>query len=79
MSKFDKFKDIFKIGSAVGKPFLPGAAGSILDIVNNSIEDKDDPANAAASKALAERVEMLKNATLALHDRIKVLERRAGL
>lgn len=43
-----------KLGSNVAKVFLPGGAGVIIDIVNQSIDDKGDPNNEAALKALAE-------------------------
>lgn len=46
----------FKLGSNVAKVFLPGGAGAIIDIVNASIDDKNDPNNEDALKALAETV-----------------------
>ena len=79
-----KLKDILKgvkIGTEVGKVFVPGGAGKILDVVNKSIDDNDDPANADALKALAavnkeqsEQIAELTQAVLALHERVKKLE-----
>lgn len=81
-----KIKDILKgvkIGTSVGKVVLPGGAGKILDVVNQSINDKNDPHNEQALKALAEQIkEMAKinneqtEAILALHQRVNELEGR---
>lgn len=69
-----KLKDILKIGTAVSRPFVPGAAGSVLDAVNASIQDKGDVANEGALKALAARVDEQEHAILVLHERLKKLE-----
>lgn len=69
-----KLKEIFKIGSGVAKIFVPGSVGSVLDVVNKSLSDKDDPANADAIKALAGHIEELTQAVLVLHERVKKLE-----
>lgn len=74
MSKFDKFKEIFKVGSAVSRPFVPGGVGSILDAVNKGLADKDDPANAQAITDLARDNDEQTQAILALHERVKALE-----
>lgn len=58
-SKFDKFKSAFKIGSTVAKPFAPGGIGTLLDLVNAGLEDKDDPENQAAIMAVATAVAQL--------------------
>lgn len=77
MSKFDKFKEILSIGSAVAKPFVPGAAGTALSAVTAAINahpDKPSDASAAALKKLAEDNDEQTAAILALHERVKVLE-----
>jgi len=61
----------FKLGSNVAKVFLPGGAGAIIDIVNESISDKGDPNNEAALKALAETV-------AALTEKVEELEKKCG-
>lgn len=71
-----KFKDIFKVGSGVAKIFVPGSVGSILDAVNKGIDDTDDPANAEAIKALAADNDEQTAAILALHERVKKLEKK---
>jgi len=58
----DKWKEIMKIGAAVGKPFIPGAAGSVLETVVKAIADEDDPQNVEGLKALAHRVDELEHA-----------------
>lgn len=80
----DKLKEILKgvrAGTEIGKIFAPGGVGKILDVVNRSIADEDDPNNAAALKALAEvnkqqseQIAELTQAVLALHERLKWLE-----
>ena len=82
----DKLKDILKgvkVGTEIGKIFVPGGVGKILDVVNKSISDKDDPANETALKALAaenakqaEQIAELTQAVLALHERVKKLENK---
>lgn len=77
MSKFGKFKDIFKVGSAIAKPFVPGAAGSILDAVTKGLESTGNTASstsADAIKQLAADNDEQTQAILALHERIKILE-----
>lgn len=76
MGKLDKLSKILKIGSAVGKPFLPGAAGSILDAVTKSIADEDDPQNVEGLKALAERCDEIEHAILILDERLDALEKQ---
>lgn len=81
MSKKDKFREIFKIGSAVAKPFVPGAVGSVLEGVNEALE-KRGPTNAEPALKLIAKVndeqtadiEELTQAILALHERVKRLE-----
>lgn len=82
----DKLKDILKgvkVGTEIGKIFAPGGVGKILDVVNRSIADNDDPANESALKALAaenakqaEQIAELTQAVLALHERVKKLENK---
>jgi hypothetical protein len=77
MSKFGKFKEIFGIGSAIAKPFVPGAAGSILDAVTKGLDSTGNPASgktADAIKQLAADNDEQTQAILALHERIKILE-----
>ncbi|HEV7698652.1 MAG TPA: hypothetical protein VGO43_00340 [Pyrinomonadaceae bacterium] len=68
-----KLKDLLKIGTAVAKPFAPGAVGSVLEAVNSSIQDKGDVQNEGALKALANRVDECEHAILVLHERLKKL------
>jgi len=75
MSKFGKFKDIFKIGSGVAKVFVPGGVGKVLDVVNQGLDNDDASiANADALKALAADNDEQTQAILALHERLKILE-----
>lgn len=79
-----KIRDLLKavkIGTSVGSVVAPGGVGKILDAVNKSIDDKDDPNNEAALKTLAEvnerqtgEINELTSAVLALHERLKKLE-----
>lgn len=69
MSKIDKIKGLLKIGTAISKPFVPGVAGSILDAVNKSLNDDNDPQNVEGLKALAKRVDELEQAVLVLAER----------
>lgn len=72
-----KLKEIFKavkIGTSIGSMVLPGGVGKILDVVNKSIEDKNDPNNEEALKALAEVNDEQSQAILALHERLEKLE-----
>jgi hypothetical protein len=72
-----KKRDIFKavtIGVDVGKLFVPGAAGKVLDVVSKSIADKNDPTNAEGLKAVAEVNDQQTEAILALHERVRKLE-----
>lgn len=81
MSKFGKFKEILSIGSAVAKPFVPGAAGTALSAVTdalNSHPEKPPPAIDDALKKLAADNDEQTAAILALHERIKKLEAKAG-
>lgn len=71
-----KLRDLLKIGTGVGKVFLPGAAGSVLDAVNKNISDTSDPANEAALRKLAETNDEQTAAILALHARLEKLESR---
>jgi hypothetical protein len=74
MGKLDKFREIFKVGVAVSKPFIPPTIGSVLDVVSKSVNDKDDPANEKALEALARDNDAQTAAILALHERVKKLE-----
>jgi hypothetical protein len=77
MSKFDKFKEILNIGSAVAKPFVPGAAGTALSAVTaalNAHPERPSDASADAIKKLAADNDEQTAAILALHERVKKLE-----
>lgn len=77
MSKFNKFKDILAIGSAVAKPFVPGGVGKVLDEVNDTLGSRRvSPASADAIKQLAADNDEQTQAILALHERVKALEAR---
>lgn len=80
-----KLKDIIKtakIGTEVGKLFVPGAAGKVLDIVSKGLDASDDSESMeSALKALAGRVdeltanvEELGQALIAVHKRVEKLE-----
>jgi len=71
-----KFKDIFKVASGIAKPFVPGIGGSILDVVNSSIENHNDPGNSEGLKALAENDHEQDQAILAIHARQNDLDAR---
>ena len=50
-----KIKDLLKavkIGTSVGSVVAPGGVGKILDAVNKSIDDKDDPNNEALKRGI---------------------------
>jgi hypothetical protein len=78
MSKFGKFKEILGVASVIAKPFLPGAAGSILSQVNGVVNDPHQTSDDAV-KVLAAKVDEYNNeqdqAILAIHERLK----KAGL
>lgn len=84
-----KFKDIFKIGAAVAKPFVPGAAGSVLDAVTKGLDTQGNPASGKTVeviKQIAADNDEQTRAILALHERnedqerrIKALEKRLGI
>lgn len=84
MGKFSKFKDILKIGTAVAKPFAPGAVGTALSAVNAALADAPGSTNAEeALKTLAKDNDEQTEAILALlahvkkqDDRIAKLEAR---
>lgn len=65
---------IVKIGTGIGKVFVPGAVGSVLDAVNKSIANDEDPANEEALKTLGSVNDEQTQAILALHERVKALE-----
>lgn len=73
---FGKFAKIFKTASGMAKPFVPGAAGSVLDIVNKSIANPHDEHNIEGLQALAEHVEEMGQAILILNDRLEALENK---
>ncbi|MEO7538876.1 MAG: hypothetical protein ABIV21_02530 [Pyrinomonadaceae bacterium] len=75
MGAFNKFKDILKIGAGVARPFAPGAVGSILDVVNATLDKGDaSPTSAGALQELAAHVDETGEAILVLHRRIEKLE-----
>lgn len=74
--KFDKFKSIFGTVAPIAKPFIPGAAGSILERVNAGLNGgNSSTSSATAIKELATRVdeynEQQDQAIIALHERLK--------
>ena len=70
MSKFDKFRDILAIGSAVAKPFVPGGVSSVLDAVNGQLSKGGaSTASADSIKQLATDNDEQTKAILALHAR----------
>lgn len=82
MSKFNKFKDILAIGSAVAKPFVPGGVGSVLDAVNKTLHTEGNPASgkiADSLKQLAADNDEQTAAILTLHERLKAVEAKLGL
>ena len=77
-----KIKDILKgvkIGSGIAKVFVPGGAGQIIDIVNKSIDNDDDPQNTEALKEMAESIKQLTEVAEIQEARIRELEKRAGI
>ena len=77
MSKLDKLKEILAVAGPLAKPFLPGAAGSILDVVTKGLEAHGDPASGASTdaiKQLAAVNDTQTQAILILNDRIAALE-----
>jgi hypothetical protein len=77
--KGPKIKDIVKgvrIGSEIGKMFLPGAAGSILDKVNKVIGDNGDPKNEAALRHLADVDDQLVQVLKEHEARLRALEEK---
>lgn len=73
------WKKLLKIGTGVGSIVAPGGASKILDIVNKSIDDKNDPGNSKADAALAQEVKDLTEAVLVLHARLEKAEKKLGL
>jgi hypothetical protein len=75
MSKFGKLKEILSIGSAVAKPFVPGAAGSILEQVSGALNKEHSTDAAEAVSKLAAKVDEYNAeqdaAIVALHERLK--------
>lgn len=74
-----KIKDILKavrIGTSVGKVILPGGVGKVLDVVNESIDNKKDPSNEEALRVLAEVNDEQTQAILALHERQLDMQKR---
>lgn len=77
MSKFGKFKEIIAAAAPIAKPFVPGAAGSVLDIVTKTIAEHQSPPSGASAEAFAKLSAIVDEQTaaiLALHERVKVLE-----
>ncbi len=75
--KFDKFKDILAIGSAVAKPFIPGGVGKVLDVVNSSLSKGGVSGPLPESiKQLAADNDEQTQAILALHQRNEDQEQR---
>lgn len=64
------WKKVLKIGTEVSKPFVPGAAGSIIDIVSHNIADDSDPDNSHGLEQMSIRIENLEKAVEILASRI---------
>lgn len=73
------WKKLLKIGTGVGSVVAPGGVSRILDIVNKSIDDENDPGNAKANAALAQEVRDLTEAVIVLHSRLERAEKKLGL
>ena len=72
-----KLKDILKvvkIGAGVGSAIAPGAVGSVLSKVTESIDDPEDKHNEEGLKTVAQMDDEQNQAILALHERVKKLE-----
>ena len=77
MSKLDKLKEILAVAGPMATPFLPGPAGSILDVVSKGLASHGDPASGASAdaiKQLAAVNDTQTQAILILNDRIAALE-----
>jgi hypothetical protein len=69
-----KLKKFIKPGTMIAKVFLPGAAGTVLDIVTESIADPADANNEAALKVLAEAVDAQSEISSIHESRLNALE-----
>jgi hypothetical protein len=79
MSKLDKIKDILAIGNAVAKPFLPGAAGSVLDAVTQVLgghHQEPSKPSAEAIQQLAAVNDAQNKAILLMTDHIREQDAR---
>ena len=71
----DKFREIFAIAAPIAKPFVPGAAGSVLDAINKGLNNGGaSNASAEALRKLAADNDEQTQAIIALHERVKALE-----
>lgn len=74
MSKIDKLKQALKIGAGIGSILAGGRVGSILDVVNKTINNDDDPKNVEALRDLAKVNDAQTAAIIELDERLKKLE-----
>lgn len=54
MGSLDKLKKILKTGTSIGGIFTQGKTKSVLDLVNQTIDDDAEPKNDQALRDLAE-------------------------
>jgi hypothetical protein len=74
-----KLADILKgvkIGTGIGKVFLPGVAGTVLDQINKGIADPSDPINEGSLKHLASVDEQIIAILTQFEARLQKLEQK---
>lgn len=70
MSKLGKFKMIVGVATGLAKPFVPGAAGTLLDVVNGTLNGgTSSPTSATALTQIAADNDEQTEAILAMHAR----------
>lgn len=76
IGNLDKLRKILKTGASVGSIFTKGKTKSVLDIVNQTIDDDSEPKNETALRDLAE-VNDAQTEVLSDHEtRLRDIERR---
>lgn len=71
--------DIIKAGVGIGSLFTGGATKSVLDIVNNTIADENDPNNEAALKHLADNDDQIIIVEKNHEQRLRAIEKKLGI